>query len=134
MNDIAIRDDVLTRAEAEQVAEWFATLGDPTRIQLLAWLARRAEPAAVRDLVAVFPHSQSTISHHLAALARTCFVTCERVGTSSFYAINPDCLQALPGAADAIMNGRAPIRCLPAAGACDCGPDGDLDSGGPSDE
>ena len=106
--------DVMARDDAQQIAEWFAALGDPTRVQLLAWLARQPEPVAVRDIVPAFPHAQSTISHHLAALTRTCFVTCERVGTSSLYAVDPDCLQALPAAADAIMTGRTPIRCLPA--------------------
>lgn len=107
-------NDVMARDDAQQIADWFAALGDPTRVQLLAWLARQAEPVAVRDIVLAFPHAQSTISHHLAALTRTCFVTCERVGTSSLYAVDPDCLRALPAAVDAIMNGRAPIRCIPA--------------------
>lgn len=110
----------MDRADAEQFAQWFATLGDPTRIQLLAWLAKQHEPVAVRDIVAAFPHSQSTISHHLAALARTCFVTCERVGTSSLYAANPACLQALPEAAEAIMNGRAPVHCPTTVSECEC--------------
>lgn len=106
-------NEILSRGDAERFAHWFSALADPTRVQLLSWLARRGEPVAVRDIVATFPHSQSTISHHLGVLARTCFVTCERVGTSSYYAVDPGCLQALPDAAEAIMHGTSSVRCLP---------------------
>jgi DNA-binding transcriptional ArsR family regulator len=103
----------LSRADAETYAEWFRALSDATRVQLLAWLARQSHAVPVRDIVDAFPLSQSTVSHHLAALARTCFVTVERQGTSSLYAVNPSCLSALPGAADFIMNGRSPVCCVP---------------------
>lgn len=107
--------DLLTRAAAEEYAEWFRTLADPTRVQLLAWLARQDGPVPVRDVVDAFPLSQSTVSHHLAALARTCFVIAERQGTSTFYTVNPACLSALPQAADEIMAGRSGICCSPAS-------------------
>jgi DNA-binding transcriptional ArsR family regulator len=104
---------ILDRESAETYAEWFRTLSDATRVQLLAWLARQPAPVPVRDIVDAFPLSQSTVSHHLAALARTCFVTVERQGTSSLYAVNPNCLSALPEAADLVMNGRSPVCCVP---------------------
>ncbi|HLS45154.1 MAG TPA: metalloregulator ArsR/SmtB family transcription factor [Ornithinicoccus sp.] len=107
--------DLLTRAAAEEYAEWFRTLADPTRVQLLAWLARQDGPVPVRDVVDAFTLSQSTVSHHLAALARTCFVIAERKGTSTFYTVNPACLSALPQAADEIMAGRSGICCSPAS-------------------
>jgi DNA-binding transcriptional ArsR family regulator len=100
------------RDTAETYAEWFRTLADATRVQLLSWLARQSEPVPVRAIVEAFPVSQSTVSHHLAALARTCFVTVEHRGTSSLYAINPLCLQALPEAATVVMNGRASLCCI----------------------
>lgn len=95
----------MRRDDAEEYAEWFRTLADATRVQLLAWLARRAEPVPVKEIVAAFPLSQSTVSHHLAALARTCFVIAEPRGTSTYYSVNAACMTALPGAAAAIMNG-----------------------------
>lgn len=107
--------ELLTREAAEEYAEWFRTLADPTRVQLLAWLARQDGPVPVRDVVDAFPLSQSTVSHHLAALARTCFVIAERQGTSTFYTVNPACLSALPQAADEIMAGRSGICCSPAS-------------------
>ena len=106
-------DEILPREAAEEYAEWFRTLADATRVQLLAWLARQPGPVPVRDVVEAFPLSQSTVSHHLAALARTCFVVAERRGTSTFYTVNPRCLSALPQAADQIMAGASGICCSP---------------------
>lgn len=106
-------DDLLPRDTAEEYAEWFRTLSDATRVQMLAWLARQDRPMPVRDIVEAFPLSQSTVSHHLAALTRTCFVTAERRGTSTYYAANPTCLSALPAAADQIMAGASGICCSP---------------------
>lgn len=115
-------DGSLDRETAEEYAEWFRTLSDATRVQLLAWLARQPAPVPVKDIVEAFPYSQSTVSHHLAALTTTCFLTVERRGTSSFYAVNPACLQALPDATQAIMNGRStPWCCPPAAAGGDAG-------------
>ena len=101
------RSSTLSRETAEEYAEWFRTLADATRVQLLAWLARQDGPVPVRAVVDAFPLSQSTVSHHLSALARTCFVTAERRGTSTYYTVNPACLSALPEAADQIMAGAS---------------------------
>lgn len=106
-------NEILPRADAEEYAQWFRTLSDPTRVQLLAWLARQDAPVPVRAVVDAFTLSQSTVSHHLAALARTCFVLAEKRGTSTYYAINPTCLSALPVAADQIMAGASGICCSP---------------------
>lgn len=104
---------ILPRDVAEEYAEWFRTLSDATRVQLLAWLARQDSPVRVREIVAAFPLSQSTVSHHLAALERTCFVTAHKRGTSTYYTVNPACLSALPVAADHIMAGASGICCSP---------------------
>lgn len=101
-------DDVLDRGEAEAYAEWFRALADPTRVQLLAWLAQQGKPVSVRQLTAVLPVGQSTVSHHLAALAAVGFVRVQRRGTSSLYAVNPRCLECFPSAADVIMGRHAP--------------------------
>lgn len=103
----------LPRATAEEYAEWFRTLSDATRVQLLAWMARQPEPVPVRAVVEAFPLSQSTVSHHLAALARTCFVLVDKRGTSTYYSVNPQCLNALPDAVDLIMDGSSGLCCAP---------------------
>lgn len=109
----------MRREDAEEYAEWFRSLADATRVQLLAWLARRDEPMPVKEIVAAFPLSQSTVSHHLSALTRTCFVVAERRGTSTYYSVNPACMTALPGAAAAIMNGPVVTCCAPPTSSAD---------------
>jgi DNA-binding transcriptional ArsR family regulator len=98
---------LLPRQTAELYAKWFRALADPTRVQLLAWLADQPTPVSVGHLTAVLPVGQSTVSHHLAALAAVGFVLVERRGTSSLYSLNPRCLACFPSAADVVM-GRAP--------------------------
>lgn len=110
------------RDDAEEYAEWFRTLADATRVQLLAWLARQPAPVPVKDIVATFPLSQSTVSHHLAALARTCFVIADRRGTSTYYSVNAACMTALPGASAAIMNGPVISCCSPTSAVPQAGP------------
>lgn len=97
---------ILDREIAQTYAEWFRTLADATRVQLLAWLAQQPEPVPVRSIVEAFPLSQSTVSHHLAALSAVRFLTAQRRGTSTYYAVNPACLEEFPDAADLLIRGR----------------------------
>lgn len=99
---------LLARETAELYAEWFRTLADPTRVQLLAWLAQQPQPVSVGQLTAVLPVGQSTVSHHLAALAAVGFVHLQRHGNSSLYSVNPRCLECFPSAADVVMGRRPP--------------------------
>ena len=99
---------MVPRADAERYAGWFRALADPTRVQLLSWLARQPEPASVGTLTRVLPVGQSTVSHHLAALVEVGFLVVRRQGTSSLYAVNPACLECFPSAADVVMGRRPP--------------------------
>jgi DNA-binding transcriptional ArsR family regulator len=107
MNTVTM-EAVLARETAETYADWFRALADPTRVQLLAWLAQQPELVSVGQLTAVLPVGQSTVSHHLAALAAVGFVHVQRRGTSSLYAVNPRCLECFPSAADVVMGRRPP--------------------------
>jgi DNA-binding transcriptional ArsR family regulator len=99
---------ILPRHEAALYAGWFRALADPTRVQLVAWLAQQPTPVSVAQLTAVLPVGQSTVSHHLAALAEVGFVQVQHRGTSSLYAVNPNCLDCFPTAADVVMGRRPP--------------------------
>ncbi|MDA8292345.1 MAG: metalloregulator ArsR/SmtB family transcription factor [Actinomycetota bacterium] len=99
---------LIDRDTAEKYAEWFRSLADPTRVQLVALLARCPDALSVGDLTAALPVGQSTVSHHLAALAAVGFVQVERRGTSSFYSVNPSCVECFPSAADVVMGRRPP--------------------------
>lgn len=99
---------LIDRKVAELYAEWFRALADPTRVQLVALLAQYDKAVSVGELTAALPVGQSTVSHHLAALAAVGFVLVERRGTSSFYAVNPRCVECFPSAADVVMGRRPP--------------------------
>lgn len=98
---------MLERDAAERYAEWFRTLSDATRVQLLAWLAQHERPVPVGRIVDAFPLAQSTVSHHLAALAAARFLTLTREGASNRYAVNPACLQEFPDVAALVIRGGA---------------------------
>ncbi len=102
---------VLSRDVAATFASCFRALSDPTRVQLLAWLAQQSQPLSVGELTEALPIGQSTVSHHLSVLASVGFVQVQRRGTSSFYAVNPSCLDCFPTAADIVM-GRLPADAL----------------------
>ncbi|MCA1723457.1 MAG: metalloregulator ArsR/SmtB family transcription factor [Thermomicrobia bacterium] len=93
----------LTGERAEEYAEWFKALADPTRIRILNLLARNTEPICVCDIVDHFALGQPTISHHLKILRETCFVHTERRGTFIYYSINRNCVNEFPAAARRIM-------------------------------
>lgn len=95
----------LTVEQAEEYAEWFKALADPTRIRILNLLARNPEPICVCDIVDHFALGQPTISHHLKILRETCFVRTERRGTFIYYSINRTCVNEFPAAARLIMGG-----------------------------
>jgi DNA-binding transcriptional ArsR family regulator len=99
---------LLDRVTAEEYASWFKALADPTRIQILELLARRREPMSVGQIVAEAGVAQSTVSQHLAVLARVRFVLVEPVGTSRRYRVNEACVDCFPTAADVVMGRPAP--------------------------
>ncbi|MGH9065271.1 MAG: ArsR/SmtB family transcription factor [Acidimicrobiales bacterium] len=98
----------LGREVAEAYAGWFRALADPTRVQLLALLARQPTALSVGELTARLPVGQSTVSHHLAVLVAVGFVNVRRQGASSLYAVNPRCAECFPTAADVVMGRRPP--------------------------
>jgi DNA-binding transcriptional ArsR family regulator len=94
----------VTEGEAENYAEWFKALADPTRIRILNLLARSPEPVCVCDIVDHFPLGQPAISHHLKVLRDVRFVLAERRGTFMYYRVNTNCLAAFPDAARRILD------------------------------
>ncbi|MFB7936807.1 ArsR/SmtB family transcription factor [Streptomyces sp. NPDC056049] len=66
----------------------FKTLADPTRLHLLNVLATEQRPMTVGEIADRVPIGQSTVSHHLKALAGMRFVRSERAGTSTLYEVD----------------------------------------------
>ena len=87
----------LERAAAEDLAERFKALADPTRVAIVNSLAA-AEEVCVCNLTATFDLSQPTISHHLKLLREAGLVESTRRGTWAYYRLVPEAIDALRGA------------------------------------
>ncbi|MGC5016960.1 ArsR/SmtB family transcription factor [Micromonospora sp. DT47] len=101
-------DELLDRATAQTYASWFRALADPTRVQIVEYLARRSRPLSVGEIVAAIGLAQSTVSQHLKILTEVRFVLVEAVGTARHYRINEVCVGCFPSAADVVMGRPAP--------------------------
>ncbi|HEY6278385.1 MAG TPA: metalloregulator ArsR/SmtB family transcription factor [Streptosporangiaceae bacterium] len=103
-------DQPLDRATAAEFASWFKALADPTRIQIVTLLARRARPMNVGEIVAAVGVGQSTVSAHLKVLAEVRFVLFEHRGSATYYGINDACVDCFPTAADIVMGRPVPAQ------------------------
>jgi L-amino acid N-acyltransferase YncA/DNA-binding transcriptional ArsR family regulator len=105
---------VLRRDQAEEYAEWFALLADPTRVRLLHAVSTSPTGSMrIGDLARELGISQSTCSHHVELLKRVGFVVVDKVGTSSMVSVNAACCTGLPHAADVVMGSLASRPCCP---------------------
>ena len=109
-------DQPLDRATATEYATWFKALADPTRIQIVSLLARRAAPMNVGEIVAAVSVGQSTVSAHLKVLAEVRFVLAEPRGTATYYRINDARVGCFPTAADIVMGRPVPAQPGPGPG------------------
>lgn len=100
--------ELLDRAVAEEYASWFRALADPSRVQIVEYLARQGRPLSVGEIVAAVGLAQSTVSQHLKILTEVRFVLVEAVGTARHYRINTACIACFPSAADVVMGKPAP--------------------------
>jgi DNA-binding transcriptional ArsR family regulator len=100
--------DLLDRDVAERYASWFRALADPSRVQIVEYLARQDRPMAVGEIVTAVGLAQSTVSQHLKILADVRFLLVEPVGNARHYRINRNCVTCFPSAADVVMGRPAP--------------------------
>ena len=101
--------ELLDRATAAEYASWFRALADPSRVQIVEYLARQGRPMSVGELTAAVGLAQSTVSQHLKILTEVRFVLVEPVGTARHYRINERCIACFPSAADVVMGRPAPV-------------------------
>jgi DNA-binding transcriptional ArsR family regulator len=99
---------LLNRATAVEYASWFRALADPTRVQIVEYLARAGRPMSVGEIVTAVGLAQSTVSQHLKILAEVRFVLADPIGTARHYRINETCVSCFPSAADVVMGRPAP--------------------------
>ena len=67
-------------------------LGDPTRLELLRRIAAAGE-ICCKDLVALFPVSQATVSHHLKILTEAGLLAARRKGQFGYYSLLPGAVE-----------------------------------------
>lgn len=83
----------LDRAALEQVGEYFKSLAEPTRLQLLN--ALRNGEMTVSELAEQAESTPANVSKHLSLLAMTGFVERRVQGTSAYYRITDPDIYAL---------------------------------------
>ena len=87
---------VISTEDAEQLAQRFKALGDPTRVRLLSLIAAHdGGEACICDLIDPVGLSQPTVSHHMKQLADAGLVTRQQRGKWAYYRIVDDTLASL---------------------------------------
>jgi ArsR family transcriptional regulator, arsenate/arsenite/antimonite-responsive transcriptional repressor len=89
----------LPDADARQLANGFAALGDPVRLRLLSLIAAHGEICSC-DLEQPLGRSQPTISHHTKTLADAGLITGHKRGRWVWWTVRHDNLEALRAALD----------------------------------
>lgn len=81
----------------------FKALGDPTRVRLLACLAKCGRPCSVTDIAACCSVDLSVVSRHLSMLHRAGILRAEKQSRTVFYCVDYGRFcGALRGLADAV--------------------------------
>jgi ArsR family transcriptional regulator len=83
----------MTETDIAQAGRWFHALSDPTRLAVLRQLA--TGECCVCDLQGEVGAAQSRLSFHLKVLKEAGVVTDRKNGRWSYYALNPDVLEAM---------------------------------------
>ena len=87
---------VISRTEAETLAEALKAIADPTRLQLISLVsAHQDQEACVCDLTEPVGLSQPTVSHHLKVLVDAGILTREQRGKWAYYTLVPGTLEDL---------------------------------------
>ena len=81
--------NLLDRDTATEYASWFRALADPSRVQIVEFVARAGRPLPVGEIVEAMGLAQSTVSQHLKILADVRFVLIESMATRATTASTP---------------------------------------------
>ena len=106
-------DDCCRPVEQALRPEFFKSLCDPARVEILCRLARCCEPQNVSQIAACCPTDISVVSRHLAMLRHAGILDAEKSGKQVHYSVRYSELAAtLRQMADAIE------ACCPDVGSC----------------
>jgi ArsR family transcriptional regulator, arsenate/arsenite/antimonite-responsive transcriptional repressor len=84
---------------ADDFAEIYKALADPTRVQMVHMLKAASGPVCVCDFTAAFDLGQPTVSHHLGKLKAAGLVRSFKRGVWAFYSLRED----IPDAAKQVI-------------------------------
>ncbi len=80
-----MQPEVMSLDQAQQMAEFFGALADPSRLRLMSALA--SQELCVCDLAAAVKVSESAVSHQLRILRSQRLVKYRRVGRNVYYSL-----------------------------------------------
>jgi ArsR family transcriptional regulator, lead/cadmium/zinc/bismuth-responsive transcriptional repressor len=80
-----VQPEIVSIEKAQQMAEFFGTLADPSRLRLLSALAQ--QELCVCDLAAVVKMGESAVSHQLRVLRSQRLVKYRREGRNIYYSL-----------------------------------------------
>ncbi|UBF24347.1 metalloregulator ArsR/SmtB family transcription factor [Kovacikia minuta CCNUW1] len=80
-----VQPEVMSLDQAQQMAEFFSALADPSRLRLMSALA--SQELCVCDLAAAVKVSESAVSHQLRVLRSQRLVKYRRVGRNVYYSL-----------------------------------------------
>jgi ArsR family transcriptional regulator, lead/cadmium/zinc/bismuth-responsive transcriptional repressor len=80
-----VQPEIVSIEKAQQMAEFFGTLADPSRLRLLSALAQ--QELCVCDLAAVAKMGESAVSHQLRVLRSQRLVNYRREGRNIYYSL-----------------------------------------------
>jgi len=92
MSEISI-STLIDERQAARMAELFATLGDPTRVKIVATLLQG--PVNVQSLAGLVGITESGVSHQLRVLRQMRLVAARKEGRQVFYSLDDDHVAAL---------------------------------------
>lgn len=88
--------EVLSAAEAQNLARLFKAMADPARLRLVSLIAAQADKeACVCDLTEPVGLGQPTVSHHLKVLADAGILAREKRGVWAYYSVVPGALERI---------------------------------------
>ncbi len=86
-----VTEQVLSVAQAEELAGSFKAVADPVRLRLLSLIASApAGEICACDLTDPLDRSQATVSHHLSTLVRAGLITRHQRGKWAWFRVAPD--------------------------------------------
>jgi DNA-binding transcriptional ArsR family regulator len=109
--ELAAASREVQRVELAPAGALFRSLGDPTRLAIVRYLA--AGPARVTDLVEAVGLAQSTVSKHLGCLKDCGLVDSDPIGRASLFRLTQPALIDLLTAAETVLaaTGQAVALC-----------------------